>query len=1444
MADIQRNNINREAPVKRTGKKRKKKLRLKKSVRLTLAALLMVTALIVALIPVQGNGVKAIAEFKVPETIDEVLNVDEWGPGHGHGVDFLDDDTKVTNILDPLEFSYPLKDNDMFRNPIKPISGNEICYREIDMTYMTDKTKPVPFFLVGKSPASAGAAETYSIQKYLGVPGSGAGPNNGNMIFNNELINENSDLNDFPTGNPGDSYVYYDKLPPTSSTGTVTQYEEILLENTMNLPEGVTSDNTHTYKYIQLRTRELTYTYDTETGTMIEPDYNNVPWSAPVYVVKSDGSQFKQARNIGTIADEAFKNIQNIESVTIPDEVNKIGNSAFENCSNLKEVSIGSNCFSIGRKAFAGCASLTNVNFSQNGSNLELIGNGAFAGIGATDFTIPRCALQTIGSGAFFRSNISNFDISNATQDGVKVGCYAFAGCPIEHITLNHVTKILSHSADGDEIWDPANAGAGSDYKAEYSQCGIFTRLPDQTITLSTATFPEYNTKLPYGTFAGQNDITYVRFDKPEAQCYDWKTQKEQMEPADEFYDTQDGFYIFGPNPSKGPKAYLYAAQNGITYGYLNSQGVLTYELTKNGYKYTFEVLSDSDCRVVRVEPSALVTPEEELKIPSKIAQYTVQEIGKEALADLSDPRIISIPDSIGTIGDKAFKHLPNLEKVEWYRGDDMPAQISIGNEAFADNNKLTRIDFRDDNHLLEYANDPDIIYIGNDAFKTGSDYLEMKGKMEVGYPPYDFAIDPLNRFNPSLNNGFIQYETGNPENLKCIYDPTIQNSDGTVGAVTLVSYPTVDTVITEENEDPVLDIGNLLEMADADLSPVEKQIINSFKSIYVPSGITSIEKAKGEGSTNQYFRDLEGTINITLTDVKDLPDNAFASLRHAAGGTKLNDIIPSSLQNVTFLSDVENLGKIPFANSKYVNNVIFGAEGTIETATVDNPFYFFEDGIIYASTGRSDDDVDQISIEECLPSTGTNGTSTEVIPRGDVVSIKDAAFQNCDEIKSVDLSGLSLLRTIPDYCFYDADKLSEVVLPDDCDSIGGLSFSVEEGNDSAAESLIDVYIPDREVYIDETAFKHDTNATIHSYRDSAAERFHLAHPLNTSFKEIAASVTATFIDYDGTIISVERIEAGQIPDGPQDPTRAGYTFTGWKPDAKQKLIKDTIFVAQYIDNSKTSSSGKGGSSGTGGGGGGGGGGGSSSGSSTNSSSNRSSTSGSSSMVGPVIVSGAPAPYSGTVNPLTAPGATGNKGNGNNVTTGNTTVTSSVKGIPNNGKMSATVNGSSDNYIIKITDTPEATAMAQAALTQEFGNLDGIKYVPFDISLYTADGQQKISPVPEGVTVSITMPIPDDLTIYGGNAKVGSTQGGSLEKIQPRFTVIDGVPCMNFTATHFSPYVVYVDTNNLTEAGIQDATPKTGDPIHPKWFLCIGLAAISILLFLKKDKTNRKPETV
>lgn len=211
-----------------------------------------------------------------------------------------------------------------------------------------------------------------------------------------------------------------------------------------------------------------------------------------------------------------------------------------------------------------------------------------------------------------------------------------------------------------------------------------------------------------------------------------------------------------------------------------------------------------------------------------------------------------------------------------------------------------------------------------------------------------------------------------------------------------------------------------------------------------------------------------------------------------------------------------------------------------------------------------------------------------------------------------------------------------------------------------------------------------------------------------------------------------------------------------------------------------------------------------------------------------------------------ATGTNGNNTNGGNSATntgkGNTTVDITKPGISNKDLATANVNGSSDNFIVKITETDEATRAVAAALTNKYGTLDNILYYAMDISLYDSTGTTKITNT-EGLSIDITIPIPDALVSYGGNNMAGAVvTGDQLEDLSERFTTINGVPCISFTATHFSPYTIYVDTGNLTE-GTLDVTPKTGDPIHPKWFLSIGLASLSLILFLKKDKRSSKPRT-
>ena len=138
----------------------------------------------------------------------------------------------------------------------------------------------------------------------------------------------------------------------------------------------------------------------------------------------------------------------------------------------------------------------------------------------------------------------------------------------------------------------------------------------------------------------------------------------------------------------------------------------------------------------------------------------------------------------------------------------------------------------------------------------------------------------------------------------------------------------------------------------------------------------------------------------------------------------------------------------------------------------------------------------------------------------------------------------------------------------------------------------------------------------------------------------------------------------------------------------------------------------------------------------------------------------------------------------------------------------------------------------EQAFLNAYGSLDNLKYFAMDISLYDSTGTTKILNT-NGLSVTVTIPIPDAMAGYAGNNKIATVDAaGNLERVNARLITINNVPSVSFVAPHFSPYAVYVETNNLqANAGLADASPKTGDPIHPKWFLAIGLALASILMF-------------
>ena len=75
------------------------------------------------------------------------------------------------------------------------------------------------------------------------------------------------------------------------------------------------------------------------------------------------------------IESTAFKDCENLTSVTISDNVTRIGNEAFYGCTKLTSVTIGNNITNIGYWAFFGCSSLKSVVIP---ASVTHIGIGAF----------------------------------------------------------------------------------------------------------------------------------------------------------------------------------------------------------------------------------------------------------------------------------------------------------------------------------------------------------------------------------------------------------------------------------------------------------------------------------------------------------------------------------------------------------------------------------------------------------------------------------------------------------------------------------------------------------------------------------------------------------------------------------------------------------------------------------------------------------------------------------------------------------------------------------------------------------------------------------------------------------------------------------------------------------------------------------------------------------
>ena len=208
------------------------------------------------------------------------------------------------------------------------------------------------------------------------------------------------------------------------------------------------------------------------------------------------------------IGNNVFKNKSSITSITIPNSVTNIGDSAFDGCSGLTSITIPNSVTSIGDNAFYGCTKLTSIEIPNS---VTSIGDNAFYGCkGLTSIVIPN-SVTNIGNGAFEGCNNIKFLEINTSSVGTmfrdmkslrklvigndveNIPDNSFNGCSnLSSVTVgSKIKEIKSYSFNGCNniakvFWLTNTPPTGYEYlfgKINYVSNNKYTKLENKVVT-------------------------------------------------------------------------------------------------------------------------------------------------------------------------------------------------------------------------------------------------------------------------------------------------------------------------------------------------------------------------------------------------------------------------------------------------------------------------------------------------------------------------------------------------------------------------------------------------------------------------------------------------------------------------------------------------------------------------------------------------------------------------------------------------------------------------------------------------------------------------------------------------------------------------------------------------------------------------------------------------
>lgn len=1522
-------------------KVKKKTRRLKKTVRKTLGTLFLISALIVAAIPVENlQAYDANGDPILPLIVtDNGSNIPTVGPS----------DKIYTTGDGRFQFAYVNAPG----NPTEKIAVI-VGYSQVGSLQGDTLTIPDTVDVYDKFTDTNG---TY--RGYAAVNGDGDF-----LYYNKPDIQYGPDGAE--TGRTDHFYVcYYDTYNDWGSIASSSLYIK-------TNPAGSDTDTsafTQTVNPSQWRLSQITVAYignqrvvqSAVSGNNQDWTVENVNSTSKNGVFSGNGSiiHLVVGENLQGIGNYAFYNCTAMQSITLGNGLTTIGNGAFENCVNIKDINLqpNSNIQTIGDHAFYNCTGLTSFNMPIN---VLRVGDYAFAGC---------TALETIDLDGY-EGQLQNVVLQEIGR-GVFRGCRSLKGVAFhENWTADLPASIFEGCTSLGYITFP-----GGNANLTFSPAGGGTDSHNLTFTME-----DFKNTVPE-SFYFESISDGDTHDLCRANGFAFK------------YYGQDIYEIILTDGASGSAMFQVNSSNQLIQCVINGMKDIPIPGTIGPYQIT-EIYSSSfqnnaDLERITIPSSITVIGADAFKGCYKLEEVIFEEpinittIGSNAFqtqdvlpglegALSQTPRLTFTgtisPDSVPF--QYAMDPSSNINKgtqpvtyIEYYSG--WPTNLVVQYNPSTDSNELINYPtMKDlDSYTVDsfpYATAELAQTAKNAANKfirdnNGTDYTLDAGIQSEAITQDEQAIldavlslripngvesvkdqlfkgkeaDDLNwakdhwknlDWNNMTSDQMPLQKSITTEGLAeipaqmfegcvnltsvSILGNTTKIGDYAFDGCTYLSSVTISPTVSEMGLRPFRGCSQLIDV-DFQGSPnftCERSIIYGLTD-GVKSSIVQCLESRGNGRVNGSYN---GKVDaVELAGVTSVANEAFMDAANVTSidfsDSRITRVPPyafaetSNLYSVTLPATVQSIAEHAFLNSgvqavyipgsvSYIDNTAFGDDNG-ENISSNLTIYCPDDSVAAIFADEKGIDHQPYSGQEVFTVTfWMNNYSTgigEVIRQDSVIAGDDVALPTTEDYPQLIQEGYRFIGWSEDgrniqaptdiWAQYEViDPNAEKLTVEFYDINNQLieSVLVDAGGDatSLAPNAAEMAVPGYSF----TGWRPAINNITENTKTYAQY---------TALGE--TEYVVNFYDWNGTLLYTQTVAAGGSAITPQNPVREGYTFTGWMPGITN-IQKDTDVYAQYERNDGSSGNGNNNNNNNGSG--------------NNNNGNAvyytltvRNGSGSGSYVAgsqPIIIANDPASgqefsnwtvepsdvtiastavsatvitmpeknVTVTANYRTAGSGTTTTGSGNSagssssnrpnnttgtVSNGGTTIVIDKNGLSNTGVASATVNGSSDDFVIKITESTEATEAAVRALMAEYGDLTNIKYFPMDISLYDSTGTQKITDT-TGLSITITLPLPDSLITYAGNNMIAGVVDDRLDKLTPRFTTISGVSCITFTAEHFSPYVIYVDTSDLSAGTVADNTPQTGDGIHPKWFLSVGLASLSFMFFMKRDRKKLK----